>query len=89
MNHAESLPSQPPITVDEVQVLAKELEGLKNQILEIANRLRGRSGVEQRWLAIGVTDVEKGMMAMGHAITKEILEKLRGDFDAMTSDGKA
>ncbi|MDF3607740.1 hypothetical protein PE067_17290 [Paracoccus sp. DMF-8] len=46
-------------------------------MLAFADRFRGRSNVDQRWLAIGVTDVEKGMMGIGHAVTKAPLEELK------------
>lgn len=74
MNPAETMPSQPAITPEECQELAKELIALERGVLDFANRFRGRNGVDQRWLAIGVTDVEKGFMSVTKAICEAPLK---------------
>ena len=70
MTHSETMPLKPMLTFEEVSAMADELEALKKGVLDLADRLRGRAGVDQRWLSIGVTDFEKGLMFIG----KEIIE---------------
>lgn len=43
---------------------------LEEQILQILDALQGNPNVDQRWLAIGRTDIEKGFMAVNRSIFK-------------------
>ena len=80
MTDHEKLPEN-PITIEELDPLAQELRQLKKGVLDFVARMRARSSVDQRWLAIGTTDFEKGMMSIGHAFAaaplKELSEKLQ------------
>lgn len=70
MTHSETMPLKPMLSIDEVEAMGRELADLKRRGLDLADRLRGRAGVDQRWLSIGITDFEKGVMFIG----KEIVE---------------
>lgn len=61
---------KPLLTIDEVEALADRLVIVKRAGLEIIAELRDRAGVDQRWLSIGMTDFEKGLMFIG----KELVE---------------
>lgn len=80
MTDHEKLPEN-PIAIEELDPLAQELEQLKKSVLDFVARMRARSSVDQRWLAIGTTDFEKGMMCIAHAFAaaplKELNEKLQ------------
>lgn len=70
MTHSETMPLKPMLSIDEVEAMTEEMLDLKKRGLDLAGRLRGRAGVDQRWLSIGITDFEKGLMFIG----KEIVE---------------
>lgn len=76
MIEQEQLPEN-PISLDEADGLIRELAATQTDILEFAKRLRGRSGVDQRWLAIGITDVEKGIMSINRAFAEAPLQEAR------------
>lgn len=67
MNAEEQFPDS-PVSADEIQKIAPELEKLRDDLLAFASRFKGRTGVDQRWLAIGMTDVEKGVTFISKAI---------------------
>lgn len=67
MNAEEKLPDN-PVSFEEAAQHMEEFARLKDDLLTFANRFRGRTGVDQRWLAIGITDVEKGYLGIAHAI---------------------
>jgi len=37
---------------------------------ELVERIKGIEGVDQRWVAIGATDLQKGLMALTRSIAK-------------------
>lgn len=75
MNAPDTMPAKPAIPFEQIDGIALELKALKQALLDFADRHRGRDGVDQRWLAIGVTDVEKGCMSIAHAVMTSTLEK--------------
>lgn len=81
-NSLEKLPEN-PITAEEIQQLAEEFEQLKLGVLDFISRMRGRSNVDQRWLAIGTTDFEKGMMCIGRAISEAPLKEIKEMLQAL------
>lgn len=78
MNHAETMPA---LTNEELSEVSGEIEKLNGAILALADRMRGRDAVEQRWLQIGVTDVEKGLMSIVRAIVTEPLKVALAQLD--------
>ncbi|MGN7870974.1 Acb2/Tad1 domain-containing protein [Paracoccus sp. 22332] len=76
MNPAETLADQAPLSMDEAQEVAEELKTLQQNLLDFASRFRGRADVDQRWLAIGITDLEKGVMCLQKAILEQPLEAI-------------
>lgn len=78
----EKLPEN-PITMEECQALMNEFTALRDQMLAFADRLRGRSSVDQRWLAIGVTDVEKGCMSIAHAFALVPLKEAQAELERL------
>lgn len=83
MNPTETMPEQSPLSLEEAQAMSAELDKLQKQVLAFANRLRGRVGVEQRWLAIGVTDVEKGVMSIGRAFLENPMKEAMKEIAAL------
>lgn len=75
MTEHEQLPEN-PITLEEIELLIQEHQDLAASVLAFVARLRARSNVDQRWLAIGTTDFEKGMMSIGYAFTKEPMKEI-------------
>lgn len=77
----ETLPNKPALSQDDVESRHADLLTLKRSYLAFVDDLRGREGVDQRWLAIGLTDVEKGIMSVQYALLdvpmKKALEKLK------------
>ena len=39
-------------------------------LLELENGLRENKDVDQRWVSIGITDLQKGLMALTRAVAK-------------------
>lgn len=46
------------------------LDGLASQLAATLAQLRSNASVDQRWLAIGTTDLQTGLMAIKRAIVK-------------------
>lgn len=82
----ETMPAKPAQTLEEVQQAVNDLNDLKMKMREFADRFQGREGVGQRWLAIGITDVEKGVMAMTAAISEVALRKAHGELQAVLAE---
>ena len=55
---------QPEGAVEQVN-LHKQIE---ERVLRILDELKGREGIDQRWLQTGRTDIEKGFMAVNRAV---------------------
>ena len=45
-----------------------ELQRLSGELGAFTDELRAKSGVDQRWLSIAVTDLQKGMMELRRAV---------------------
>lgn len=48
--------------------LVNRNKGAEERILRILDDLKSAPGIDQRWLAAGRTDIEKGFMAVNRAI---------------------
>lgn len=55
---------QPEGAVEQVN-LHKQIE---ERILRVLDELKGREGIDQRWLQAGRTDIEKGFMSVNRAV---------------------
>jgi hypothetical protein len=55
---------------------------IEEQVLRILDTLKDDPEIDQRWLATGRTDIEKGFMAVNRAIFRNGRVKLPGDPDA-------
>lgn len=52
---------------------AKLMNEIKNKAVEIGElvyKLKDNAGLDQRWVAIGMTDLQKGFMALVRAIAR-------------------
>lgn len=56
------------ISVAEAKAQIELFQEMQSVILAATAELKGRAGIEQRWLAIGITDIEKGFMAVNRAV---------------------
>ncbi len=50
--------------------LINEVKSAGMLLQELVSDLRGDADVDQRWVSIGVTDLQKGLMALTRAVTK-------------------
>ena len=57
------------LTVDEIQLI-NDIKDLADVIGLIINKLEKTDGIDQRWLAIGKTDLQKGFMSVVRSIAK-------------------
>jgi len=57
--------------LDEVQISAMNVvKEMANSIGSMTDAMSGNPDVDKRWLAIGITDLQKGFMELTRAITK-------------------
>lgn len=59
---------RPAISAAEAKAQLELLEDLQKAALAATAELKGRIGVDQRWLHIGITDLEKSFMSINRAI---------------------
>jgi len=58
-------------TLSEEEIaLMNEGKALSIEVGKLIEKLRMAPGIDQRWLAIGVTDLQKGFMAVARSIAK-------------------
>lgn len=74
MNDHEQLPEN-PLSFEEAKKFLGEMADIQARGLALVSSVRGRSGVDQRWLAIGATDFEKGMMGITRAVMEKVLRE--------------
>ena len=86
MNPSETMPEKGPLSMEEARALSDELDQTQKQILEFVDRLRGRKGVDQRWLAIGVTDLEKGAMSILRAFLENPMKEALKELAELTGE---
>lgn len=43
-----------------------------NSMELVINKLKDTDGIDQRWVSIGMTDLQKGLMALTRAVAKPI-----------------
>lgn len=55
---------------------------MEENILRVMDAMKGDEAIDQRWLALGRTQIEQGFMAFNRAIFKPDRVKLAGDADA-------
>ena len=66
---------QPKITgyrqlSDEEAVLMNEIKQKGVELGELADKLKGYNGLDQRWVSIGTTDLQTGLMALVRSVAK-------------------
>ena len=47
-----------------------EVKEVGKTLGDLVERIKGIEGVDQRWVAIGATDLQKGLMALTRSIAK-------------------
>lgn len=57
------------LTEDEI-ALMNEGKELAEKCREFTERVKAEAGIDQRWLSIGVTDLQKGFMAVIRSIAR-------------------
>lgn len=64
---------------DDKIALVNHNKQLEELVLRTLDELKLMSSIDQRWLAIGRTDIEKGFMAVNRAVFQPGRAKLPGD----------
>ncbi len=64
---------------DDKVALVNENKAIEERVLRMLDGLRDDPSVDQRWLATGRTDIEKGFMSVNRSIFKPSRVKLPGD----------
>lgn len=55
----------------EVEIaLMNEAKELASRVGELTDKIKATPGIDQRWLAIGVTDLQKGFMGVIRAVAQ-------------------
>lgn len=57
------------LTEQEIETV-NNIKSLGTHIETIVQQLKQNYTIDQRWVAIGVTDLQKGLMALTRAVTK-------------------
>ncbi len=57
------------LTEDEISLM-NEGKALAESVREYTERVKAEAGIDQRWLSIGVTDLQKGFMGITRAIAR-------------------
>jgi hypothetical protein len=52
---------------------------IEERVLRVLDELREVTGIDQRWLAAGRTDIEKGFMAVNRAVFQPSRAKIEGE----------
>ena len=78
MNEGLPVAGYKPQTNDNVALVNRNKE-IEERVLRILDELKGLQGVDQRWLATGRTDIEKGFMSVNRAIFQPGRAKLAGE----------
>ena len=47
-----------------------EIKGKGAELGELVDKLRSMEGLDQRWISIGATDLQTGLMALTRAVAK-------------------
>ncbi|MCE7902841.1 MAG: hypothetical protein DYH20_09365 [Gammaproteobacteria bacterium PRO9] len=50
--------------------LMNEIKGKGVELGELVSKLRGLPDIDQRWVSIGATDLQTGLMALTRAVAK-------------------
>lgn len=50
--------------------LINEIKKMGIELSELTDKLKNMDSVDKRWLAIGVTDLQKGLMALTRSVAK-------------------
>lgn len=57
------------LTAEEISIM-NDAKGKAEDIGKLIEVLRGTNGIDQRWLSIAQTDLQKGFMALTRSIAK-------------------
>lgn len=50
--------------------LMNEIKALGPQIESVVEKLKGTAGLDQRWINIGATDLQKGLMSLTRGVAR-------------------
>lgn len=57
--------------LDETEIAAmNEIKAKGAELGELVERLRANTDLDQRWISIGATDMQRGLMALTRAVAK-------------------
>lgn len=68
-NQHQKITGYRDLTQAEIDMMNK-IKALGTQVGELTTEVGSTEGVDKRWLAIGVTDLQKGFMALTRSIAK-------------------
>ena len=60
------------LSADEIAIM-NDIKTKGAEIGDLVERLRATEGVDQRWVSIGTTDMQTGLMALTRAVAKPTL----------------
>lgn len=68
-NQHQKITGYRDLTQAEIDMMNK-VKALGTQVGELTTEVSNTEGVDKRWLAIGITDLQKGFMALTRSIAK-------------------
>ena len=68
-NQHQKIKGYRDLTQEEIDLM-NEAKALSEQVGALTEKIKGTSGIDPRWLSIGVTDLQKGFMAVIRSIAK-------------------
>jgi len=57
------------LTEDEIRMM-NEVKAIEREVLDLIDTMQRQHGIDQRWVAIAHTDLQKGFMAAVRAIAR-------------------
>lgn len=58
-----------PLSVDEIEAI-NEIKTIGIELGEVIKKFKATPGLDQRWVSIGATDLQTGLMALTRAIAQ-------------------
>ena len=68
-NQHEKIKGYRDLSQDEIDLM-NEAKELAEKCNELTRKISATKGIDMRWLAIGITDLQKGFMAVVRSIAK-------------------
>lgn len=57
------------LSVEEI-ALMNEIKAKGAELGDLVNKLRAQSGLDQRWVSVGATDLQTGLMALTRSVAQ-------------------